>query len=233
MLKTKKIAGLSLAVALALGSTMVSAESSQPAYQDRLTVGVQAGTLGLGIQVGYALTDRWSVKGVYNHYDYDYTSVENDIDYRFDLGLRNAGLLASYKPFDNGFRVTGGIYHNGNEVDGRARYSGSDTLTIGNTVYSGTDIDRLDADISFNKIAPYLGVGYTKQISRVELNADLGVLYQGSAKVGLRATPNASLDAAQREQLRQEVERERRDLQNDLDDFKYYPVATVGVSYRF
>lgn len=230
MKKTTKsyvLLGMGFALALAAGAAQAIET------QDKLSIGLQAGTTGIGLSANYDLNDSWSISGVHSQYNHKYNTTENDIDYRFKLGLHNTGLLAHFKPFQGNFRITGGLYHNNNEINGHARYSGADTLTIGNITYAGTDIDQLNADVSFRKTAPYLGVGYTKDISSIRLNADLGVLFQGSPRVNLRATPSDTMDAAAREQLRQEVERERRSLENDLRDFRYYPVASVGVAYRF
>lgn len=199
----------------------------------KFSLGVQGGTMGLGVSGTYDISEYLSISGVYNQYDYKYNSTENDIDYRFKLGLQNTGLLAHFKPFQGNFRITGGIYHNNNDITGNARYSGSDSITIGNTTYNGSDIANIDADVSFSSVAPYLGVGYTKNISNFKFNADLGMLFQGSPKVGLNVNPHSSMDALTREELRAEVERERRSLEDELKDFKYYPVATIGIAYRF
>ncbi len=59
------------------------------------------------------------------------------------------------------------------------------------------------------------------------VSLDLGVFYQGTPDVtlnqtgGVVAVSQADLDA------------EEKNLEDDLDDFEFYPVATIGIHFRF
>ncbi len=55
---------------------------------------------------------------------------------------------------------------------------------------------------------------------------DLGVMFQGNPKASLSAACGPSLSAAN-------VAAEAIDLQNSINNFKYYPVINVGVTIGF
>jgi hypothetical protein len=52
---------------------------------------------------------------------------------------------------------------------------------------------------------------------------DLGVVYQGSPRVTLRADGVSQAD----------LDKEARELQASLDDYKYYPVVAFTFSFQF
>lgn len=54
--------------------------------------------------------------------------------------------------------------------------------------------------------------------------ADLGVLFQGEPEVSYRATGAVA---------QVDIEREKRQIEDDLDEYKLFPVLSVGVAYRF
>ena len=72
----------------------------------RLGVGVKVGTLGIGFQVGTALTDRVNVRGGANFFNYNDSLTEHGVVYNGTLQLRsveakldfavNAGLVFSH-----------------------------------------------------------------------------------------------------------------------------------------
>ena len=64
---------------------------------------------------------------------------------------------------------------------------------------------------------------------KVGLNLDLGVLWQGDPNVALAADgPIASNPLFQ-----VALERERRDIANELRDYKAWPVASFGIVFNF
>ncbi|MFO7595001.1 MAG: hypothetical protein R6W92_01510, partial [Desulfocurvibacter africanus] len=106
----------------------------------------------------------------------------------------------------------------------------TETVTIGGTDYTASEVDRLDADVDFNDIAPYVGIGWgtSPGLLPFSFTADMGVLYQGSPRVDLsspRARDNAALAAS--------IESEEDDMEDDLSSWKWYPVVMVGFAISF
>lgn len=188
------------------------------------------GTLGLGIEATSAISESLNIRAGINTFSYDYSSTESGIDYDFDLDLKSVAAMLDWHPFSNGFRVTGGALYNGNELSARA--APSDSFDIGGTIYTPAEVGTLTGDIDFRKTAPYLGIGWGNPLapgSKWTVSLDLGIMFQGAADVDYTATGALSTDPA----FLADLDTERAELEDALDNFEYYPVASIGVSYRF
>lgn len=216
MVRIVGLSGLSLLL-LGFGGA-ASADSA-------LSMGIKAGTTGIGVEAVYGLKDKWNVRGALNGLDYGKDFEEAGIDYDGDLRLRSASLIADWHVFDGTFRISAGAFINGNELAGKA----DGNLDIGNDTYDA----RLQADIDWRRFAPYLGIGWGNSMKggRLSFSTDLGVMFTGS--------PTARLTGEERTGLidpsvfEEDLRREEADLNDEISDFKYYPVVTVGVNYRF
>lgn len=195
-------------------------------------VSLKAGTLGAGLDISRMLTDNIGVRLNINGLSYNDTRDVSDINYDADLKLFTAGILADYYPIDNNFRVSGGVYYNDNHADGT--FVPTTSFTFGNNTYTPADIGQVDAGAYYdNNIAPYIGIGWGgKDVSRNgwSFSLDVGALYQGSTQVYANATVNNPLLAAQ---IKSDVENERQQIEDDIKDYKWYPVIMVGVTYTF
>ncbi len=183
------------------------------------------GSLGLGVEGTFGLTEKFNARLGFNRYDYDRSETISDIDYDLNLEWRSISLLADWHPFGNAFRFTAGLMSNGNEITGSSSSSG---LTIGDTFYPGIG---LDSKLDFDSTAPYLGVGWGNALAAGKgwgFNVDLGIMYQGSGNVTLTPTgAGASLVDAN------DIALEEQRFEDDIRDYKYYPVFSFGVSYKF
>ncbi len=188
-------------------------------------VTAKLGTLGLGVEGTFGLTEHFNARLGLNKFDFDRSETIDDIKYDLDLEWQSISLLADWHPFGNSFRFTAGILSNGNELNGSSK---SDNLTIGDTTYPSVG---LDANLDFDSTAPYLGVGWGNALSAGKgwgFNVDLGVMFQGSGDVTLTPTGAgaALVDPA-------DVAAEERKFEDDIRNYKYYPVFSFGVSYKF
>ncbi len=79
----------------------------------------------------------------------------------------------------------------------------------------------------FRETVPYLGIGFgsaAKAPGRVRFVLDLGVLQQGSGDVTIRSSKNlVSPDDLQQEETT---------IENDIEDYKLWPVLAFGISFR-
>ena len=203
------------------------AAPSLAASADDVGVNLKAGTLGAGIELSKSLSDKFSVNLGFNSYNYKTTDTTNGIDYDFKYELQSAGLLGNYHPFAGAFRFTGGVLYNNNELKLTGKPSAGSTYTINGVTYTAAQVGTLTGKLTFNKTAPYLGLGWgNRPGSKFGLSADLGVLYQGSPKLTLTATGAAA-------GLSSDLEQERKKAESDLADFKWYPVLSLGLYFRF
>jgi hypothetical protein len=208
-------------------AVVMGAAAANPAQAD-VGANFKAGTLGLGVELTKSFGEKFSVSLGFNSYDIKTTDSASDIDYDFDFELQSVALLANYHPFGGGFHVTGGALHNQNELKLTGKPTGSSYVINGQT-YTAAQVGTLNGTLVFDNTAPYLGLGWgNRPDSRVGVSFDIGALYQGSPSLSLSAT-GALSDPA----LAANLEQERRSAEEDLSDFKWYPVVSLGVYFHF
>jgi hypothetical protein len=209
-------------------AVVIGAAAVNPAHAD-VGVNFKAGTLGLGVELTKPFSDKFSLGLGFNAYDIKTTDRTSDIDYDFNFELQSVALLANYHPFGGTFRVTGGALYNKNELKLTGKPTAGSTYTINGVSYSAGQVGTLTGTLVFDKTAPYLGLGWgNRPNSRVGVSFDIGALYQGSPSLSLSAT-GALSDPT----LASDLEQERRSAEEDLSDFKWYPVIALGVYFRF
>ncbi|MEE4360371.1 MAG: hypothetical protein V2I63_02475 [Pseudomonadales bacterium] len=215
---------------VALAATTSAARAEGPA------VGVQAGTLGLGVSLTLDLTETLNVRGLINGASTDYDDDASGIDYAFDLDLASYGAMLDWHVFGGGFRVSAGAFINDNEISGVGFPQPGSVVEIGDVLFDADDIDRTEASLGFDDFAPYVGIGWGNAVGpgkRFGVTFDLGVYLQGAPQASFRAFASPSAPAGAQALLDAEVAREQAEIQNDLDDFEFYPVLSLGLSYKF
>ena len=192
-------------------------------------IGLKVSSLGIGAELTKSLTPRLNVRVGGNFFNYSYSGFEDDIDYDFDLKLKSFTGLLDLHPTGGSFRISGGLVANSNKLEAVGVTTG--TYSIGNGSYTPSQVGTLTGKIDFKKSSPYAGIGFGNGAKGKGLGVifDLGVVFQGSPQVSLTATGTASSNA----QFQNDLRREQTSLQEDLNQFKYYPVLALGISYRF
>ncbi len=106
--------------------------------------------------------------------------------------------------------------------------------SIGGQPFSAADVGSLQSTTSFEKTAPYLGVGYDFEIfGKVGLNLDFGVLWQGEPSVTLDATGLETAPPNVQDLLIPALEVERLELEDEISDYKAWPVVSLSFVYNF
>ncbi|MGE5625568.1 MAG: hypothetical protein ACM3ZT_08480 [Bacillota bacterium] len=188
------------------------------------------GTLGFGAELNYTLNSYFTTRVDFNRYTYDYTGTKEQIAYDFQLHLKSEALYLDWHPFAGIFRVTAGYLNNKNEITAAAVPQAS--YTINGHTYTAAQVVTLNGDITFNSGAPYFGIGWSTVGSTstgLGVSFDLGVLMQGSPKVQLTATGAATSSS----QFKSDLAAEQGKVQNDVNNYKTYPVIAIGIVYRF
>jgi hypothetical protein len=219
---------MNIRTALLLAS-LLALPTTAPANDTFFGAGV--GTLGFGLEVGRHISERVALRGGVNFGSYSQTRTRSDIRYDSDLSLSTFSLLADWHPQGEGFRLTGGALINNNKFDKDARLEGA--VTIGGTTYQPDEVGSLSGRVDFEGVAPYLGIGWSRAraaASGLSFSADLGALYQGSPRVRLRGTCNVSPVC---DNFEQELRAEERSLSDELSGYRWWPVVSLGVRYRF
>jgi hypothetical protein len=197
-------------------------------------VGVKAGTLGIGVEGRWKPLPWVDIRVGVNSYDYDDTGFQAGIEYDATLALDSVYATGNFRFPLSPFRLTAGAFSNGNEFLMQSLEAGNGSLNIGGSSFNAADVGVLQSVTSFDSTAPYLGVGFDFEVfGKVGLNLDLGVLWQGDPDVTLEATGLATAPPAVQAELVSALEAERVELEDELDDFKAWPVVSLGFVYNF
>lgn len=196
----------------------------------------KAGTLGLGADLGYQFIPSVKARLNMNGFSYETDQDLDDIEYDADLNLFSLGGLVDLHPFGKGFRVSGGVYFNDNNLDANAALKVGKTFEIGEREYTASQVRELDAEVRFNDFAPYVGIGWGTDFDPEKnwyFSFDLGAMYMGSASIDLDAETSTTLSSEQQAELQQDLDEEEQNIEDDVEDYKWYPVVAIGITYRF
>ena len=199
------------------------------------SIGLRAGSLGLGVELSYAVSQRFALRLATDAYTRNFTSTQQDIEYDGKAKLKTISFLADLFPFANNFRISLGVFSNGNKITGTGTPTGG-TFVIDGVTYQASDVGTLDAEVTFKKTVPYFGIGYGRPInSGLSFIGDLGVMFQGSPTATLTASCGgaAPVGSPQCDAIRSSVANDQATVNEDIKKFKYYPVLTLGLSYTF
>ncbi len=173
------------------------------------SAGLTAGTLGPGGQASFLL-----YKVVVVRLEGSYLSVPTE---GLTVSLQSAGAILDLHPFENAFRVSGGIRYFEYDISG---------ITTVNEA-SGPNRFRIEATNS-NQAAPYLGFGLdTSHFSggkyEFKLGLDLGVIYSGKPDVSANNLTNPGED----------VQSQINSVIGKYQVLDLYPVATISARINF
>ncbi|UCH74100.1 MAG: hypothetical protein JSU82_17605 [Rhodospirillales bacterium] len=207
-----------------------------PARADGFAIGAGISTMGYGIHAATEVNSFLALRVNGNFGDFtipDYgllSSSLGGLDYDIDARMKSIGLLADLhplglSPIGGGFVLTGGVFYNQNEFDFSAVSGAGDTIG-GVPIPAGTSVI---ANMTFDReFAPYAGLGYDGTFQGalpISFFLTAGVLFQGGPSVALTESsgtvPQANLDA------------EARQIEEDAQDFEYYPVVAIGLTISF
>ena len=200
------------------------------AQAQEVAVGVKTGTLGMGIEVITPLKTDLNGRLGFNYFSLNDSQDLTDIDYDIDITLLTFSALLDWHPFGNSFRLSGGAFYNGNNADVKSKAAGS--VDIGNQTFFIGPADQVSGEVDFRKFAPYLGFGWGNNLGdqkKIAISLDFGLMFQGSGNVDLQANgllaSAPGIDAA--------LANEESEAEDEFDAFNYYPVISLGLSYRF
>lgn len=218
-------------------------EVAQAAYENpnaastqrRFEVSPNVSTLGWGASVAAPVANQLKVRVGFNTFSTGVDFSANDIDYDGDLKLLSvSGGVEYYPSAKSGFFLTAGAAYQNNRIEGVGRPSDlTRTYTINGRQYPAALVGELDAEIRLpNRVAPYLGIGYSSPVSsdrNFSFYGNLGVMFTGKAELDITSPNPIANDPRFAADLQREVDKAR----DDLNIPSVYPILSLGVTYRF
>ena len=207
-------------------------EQKELAVEERTGVGMAGkfGTLGFGAELNFAISDSLSTRVSINDGTYKNNATISSLNYDFDWKLQTVSAIADWYPFSGNFHASGGLMYNNNNNTYVANPANGSYI-INGTPYSTTQITSYQGSMNYNKIAPYLGIGWGNPVHSGKgwgLVSDIGILYQGNPTSDLVVTCAATCPP----QLQSDASVENSKLQAD-NRFQWWPVVSIGISYQW
>jgi hypothetical protein len=152
-----------------------------------------------------------------------------------------------FSHFAHAFHLSPGlIAYNDNHVNATASAPGGNTFTLNHVTYESDPANPVSGTgkLSFNKVAPTILVGFGNLVPRhgkhFSVNLEWGIAFQGTPKVGLDLTGSACApgtsycaNVATTPAIESNTRGEQTILSNDVSPFKFYPVVSLTLGYRF
>lgn len=202
------------------------------------TIGGEASSLGLGGWVGWRPSELLGVRAGVDYFQLGISENIKGVRYKNNLQLLSEPVTLDIYPCKNHpFYIAAGILVNENRLDGSAYFSSGQTYRLAGTTYAEPNVGHLTSRITQNTVAPYLGLGgdlcYFDTAHRWALTAEAGVAYLGGASVDLKRSGGVANNSSLGSQINHSVNAEAGRIRDFGDDFQWWPVVRIGVSYGF
>ena len=197
------IGAAALGLLTLVSTTRISAgaDSSVPAQAIPYSITAEAGTTGIGGNVGWRFLDNLGVDGGFDYFDYSRNGKIKDNKFDASLRLMSQPLNLDVYPWErSSFHIALGALFNENHISGGA----SGSLKLDNQPYTG----HLALLYKQNLVSPYLGIGgnlYFDHAHHWSLMGALGAAYVGEGSVSLTPSTTPRLNAAQNAGLQREL----------------------------
>ncbi len=198
-----------------LGFSQANAQLDEDEYGffNHVSLGVSAGTDGIGFQLAAPLSYHFALRAGYNFMpkfkytesvdigkDPDFLAYPNrqDVDIEGKIIMGDFNVLIDWYPFNKGtFRITAGAYFGKEklcEVKNGSTFLqpsawGNKGIELGSGTNSYTMVSdnqgNIAADLKINSFKPYIGIGFGRAVpkSRIGMQFDLGVQFCGKPEV--------------------------------------------------
>jgi hypothetical protein len=222
---------LTLISALALASSSAAAATHE--------VYGKAGFLGVGLGYSHGVSEKFTLRGdVTTAGSFSRNGSSSDFDYKAKLRNNVVTLYGDWFPLNNGFRLSAGLGVRDTRITGDGRPNDAGTVTIGDTTIGFDGADSAHARVKYPTVAPYLGIGWGHNVGQQSqagwgFVADLGVYY-GKPKVDFDVSNSVRQKlSAQGVNAQSEIDKQRDEIKDKVEKYKFMPVIYVGASYRF
>lgn len=206
-------------------------------------VSAEVGTLGYGANIAWAVNDTvelqagWAggdiAEAINDNFD------ANGVNYQVETDFSNPYLGVQMRPAANWFTVGAGIIVPNNDITVRSNPEGSGEeafYRIGGENVSVNALGTLEGTLEHrNKLAPYLTVGFRPNLhNNWGVFGELGAAYLGKTDATIKAVNIPGRDGGYLPDVvrQQYAEQAERDIE-DKDYARWFPIAKVGVTYRF
>lgn len=216
-------------------------------------IGIFGSPLGIGGRVAVSLTDSLNLRAGASYFSFGMSRTQDQIPYTANVRLSSEQAQLDWYPFHGKFHVSPGVlFGNSNRILGDATVPAGKSFTLNGVTYYSGAADPIHASgfVRFARTSPTLTVGWGNWIRHPEQRKgrghwtfpfEMGVAFSDNPKTDLNFSGIVCTDSGQQfceniatdQAVQQNVDSERRKLQNDANWARFYPIIAGGVVYRF
>jgi len=212
----------------------------------KLDVTFSISSLGWGFQAARPLPHRSDLRGGFNFFNYDTHINEDGADYTTDVRLQSVSIQFDKYLLAGLFASGGALVWNGNKGDAIVSVPGGQPFSLGNVTYisDATSPVHGESKLTFQKFAPLLSLGYGNLSSKGHFayTVEAGVAFHGTPKATLSLAGNVCTSTilglicqniATNPSVQNDVAAQQQKINDDISDFKYYPILQFSIGYKF
>jgi hypothetical protein len=234
-------------VAWVSGFAVAAASAMAPAHAlPKVAAGAAVGTQGIGGQFTFELIPWVNLRVAAQGFGFNRHFEKDNTVYSGKLHLFSYGGLFDIYPFTRGPRFSIGLYDNHNRADIHSDCWTTSCQANELTIQGGNA--TFDGRFNFHSPTPYAGIGWGNAMAGelpFYVSFDLGVMFQGLAKVTLNASGTGTVTDQTTGQIRTGVSvgtdpavqsqlvQEQGIIAGELHSYRYFPVAMLGIGWRF
>ena len=212
-----------------------------------LAFAVKMGTAGIGFDVATPLAQRLNLRAGASFFSYNTTFTTDGLNIDGALKLGTAAASVDIYPFNNSFRISPGFaFRNNNHLNASLLVPGGQTFSLGESAdFTSDPTDPIKGSGSFvfgNNFAPRLTMGFGNMLPRkgghFSVPVEVGFQYISQPTVALTISGRSCVQAAGLTTPacgpvdQTYVQQEQSEIQADINPFRIFPVASIGLSYR-
>lgn len=220
----------------ALAFALISILSTH-VFASSTSLGVKISTLGVGIEIKNAISDKSTVRLGYFGASVDKSLTESGINYEAEFKAKNVLLAADYHIGASPFRISAGIVKFSDTISLTADISAASIDLGGTPVDISGNISELGGSINIEDTVPYVGVGVSTapEEEGFGFSLDFGATTapEISASLSVTCAPSPLIACSIIEGY---ADTENAQLENEFEGMSkggYFPVISTGISYRF
>jgi hypothetical protein len=220
-----------IALLVAGTASALIATSSAQAEEGRFALGANFGTPGAGVEAQFRVTDQIVLRGGADSLKFDHDDSYSGVDYSGKLKSSTGGVFVDWHPAGGGFFVSAGGYFGDRSIELDGTPSGS--TDIGGVTYTAAQIGTISGEVKQSDLQPFVGLGWDTTFS-----GEGGWGFRGLVGTAISESPSVRLTASggtlsSDPTFQSRLRQEEADVRDDAKDFKYFPVAQIGLTYRF
>jgi len=219
------------------------------------------GLSGAGFDVAVPLARKFNLRGGASFFFLDHTFLSDGTSYDANINLETAMVAVDWFPFGGAFRLSPIVQiYNGNSVSANLSVPAGQQFSLGDEDSYSSVSDPIHGTAAFtlgdqggSKVAPGFTLGFGNMIPRSKskhwsVPFEAGFVYIQTPQVVLNfqgiscqnqadaatAIPGPSCTNIATDPTSQaNVQEEQVDINNDLSGLKWFPILTIGLSYKF